>query len=96
MRNAVVTATSINARGDLQVTIGKTVCTGARVGQRLLDVGATVTLRPARTDLFMQQRACTALRRRYTHDGNWLAGRGRQEPKRRDVPLDIVIAAAED
>lgn len=96
VRSAVVTTTSIDAHGDLHVTIGETVCTGARVGQHALDVGATVTLRPTRPDLFMQQRARTALRRRYTHDGNWLAGRGLPKPKRRDVPLDIVVAAAED
>ena len=60
----------------------------ARIGQR-------VTLRPRSVDPRQQRSGRQELHRRYAARRSWLSGGSAPAPRRRDVPLDVVIAAAE-
>jgi hypothetical protein len=60
----------------------------ARVGQR-------ITLRPRSVDPRQQRSGRHELHRRYATRRSWLSGGSAPTPRRRDVPLDVVIAAAE-
>ena len=61
-----------------------------------LSVGDRVSLRARPVDPFQQQRARRNLSQRYRTAGNWLAGRGTPTPRRGNVPLDVVLAAADE
>jgi hypothetical protein len=83
-----VAATRVNANGQLVITIDNAVVRAVRVGQRL-------TLRPRSVDPRQQRSGRQELHRRYAARRSWLSGGGPPTPRRRDVPLDVVIAAAE-
>ena len=57
--------------------------------------GQRVTLRPRAVDLRQQRSNRQELHRRYAARRSWLSGGAPPTPRRRDVPLDVVIAAAE-
>jgi hypothetical protein len=80
----------VTATDRLVVTVGDGVVrAGAlRLGQRL-------TLRPRSIDPRQQRSGRHELRRRYVVRRSWLSGGSPPVPRRRDVPLDVVIAAAE-
>jgi hypothetical protein len=54
-----------------------------------------VTLRPRAVDPRQQRSNRQELHRRYAARRSWLSGGAPPTPRRRDVPLDVVIAAAE-
>jgi hypothetical protein len=85
-----VTATRVTPDERLVVTIGDAnVRPGpARTGQRL-------TLRPRSIDPRQQRSGRRELHRRYAARRSWLSGGAAPTPQRRDVPLDVVVAAAE-
>jgi hypothetical protein len=83
-----VAATRVNGRGQLVITIDSAVVRSARVGQRL-------TLRPRSVDPRQQRGGRQELHRRYAARRSWLSGGAPPTPRRRDVPLDVVVAAAE-
>jgi hypothetical protein len=60
----------------------------ARIGQR-------VTLRPRSVDPRQQRSGRHELHRRYAARRSWLSGGAAPTARRRDVPLDVVVAAAE-
>ena len=62
--------------------------TAERTGDRL-------TLRPGRVDPNMQANARRLAAAGYRRGTNWIAGRGNPVPRRGDVPLDVIVAAAE-
>jgi hypothetical protein len=57
--------------------------------------GQRVTLRPRSVDPRQQRRGRHELHRRYAARRSWLSGGPPPVPRRRDVPLDVVVAAAE-
>ncbi|WP_298462020.1 hypothetical protein [uncultured Cellulomonas sp.] len=57
--------------------------------------GTMLTLRPRRVDPFMQANGRRLMAGNFHRSGNWLAGRGRPVLTRSDVPLDVVVAAAD-
>ena len=57
--------------------------------------GQPVTLRPRGVDPRQQRNNRQELHRRYAARRSWLSGGAPPTPRRRDVPLDVVIAAAE-
>jgi hypothetical protein len=57
--------------------------------------GQRVTLRPRAVDPHQQRSRRQELHRRYAARRSWLSGGAPRAPRRRDVPLDVVIAAAE-
>ena len=58
-------------------------------------VGQRVTLRPRSVDPRQQRSGRQELHRRYAARRSWLSGGSAPAPRRRDVPLDVVVAAAE-
>jgi hypothetical protein len=60
----------------------------ARIGQR-------VTLRPRSVDPRQQRSGRHELHRRNAARRSWLSGGSAPTARRRDVPLDVVVAAAE-
>jgi hypothetical protein len=58
-------------------------------------VGQRVTLRPRSVDPRQQRSGRQELHRRYAARRSWLSGGSTPAPRRRDVPLDVVVAAAE-
>jgi hypothetical protein len=71
------------------VTLSQVQVRGAlRRGQRL-------TLRPRAVDPNQQRSGRHELHRRYAARRSWLSGGSAPNPRRRDVPLDVVIGAAE-
>jgi hypothetical protein len=56
--------------------------------------GQRLTLRPRAVDPRQQQSNRQELHRRYAARRSWLSGGAPPTPRRRDVPLDVVIAAA--
>jgi hypothetical protein len=58
-------------------------------------VGQRVTLRPRSVDPRQQRSGRHELHRRYAARRSWLSGGPSPVPRRREVPLDVVIGAAE-
>lgn len=90
---------SISARIEsTQVTTaGELVLTLTPASRRSpYETGQRLTLRPRRVDPFQQMGARRQRRQRHAAPTNWLATRDCPAPLRRDVPLDIAIAAATD
>jgi hypothetical protein len=85
-----VAATRVTPDERLVVTIGDAIVRPgpARIRQR-------VTLRPRSVDPRQQRSGRQELYRRYSARRSWLSGGPPPAPRRRDVPLDVVIAAAE-
>ena len=85
-----VTGTRVTSDERLVATIGDTIVRPgpARIGQRL-------TLRPQSVDPRQQRSGRQQLHRRYAARRSWLSGGSAPTPRRRDVPLDVAIAAAE-
>ena len=85
-----VVGTRVTGDERLVVTIGDAVVRPgpARIGQRL-------TLRPQSVDPRQQRSGRHELHRRYAARRSWLSGGSPPVPRRREVPLDVVIAAAE-
>ena len=86
-----LTDATITTTGHLLLTLTDTI---ARPGP--LTLGQPVTLRPRAAEANQQQRGRRNLRHRYRATGNWLAGGPTPTTRRRPVPLDVVIAAADD
>ncbi len=85
-----VAATRVTPDERLIVTLTDAVIRPgpARLGQR-------VTLRPRSVDPRQQRSGRQELHRRYAARRSWLSGGAAPIPRRRDVPLDVVVAAAE-
>jgi hypothetical protein len=84
-----VGATRVTADERLVLTLSQTQVRGSlRRGQRL-------TLRPRAIDPNQQRSGRHELHRRYATRRPWLSGGSAPTPHRREVPLDIVIGAAE-
>jgi hypothetical protein len=85
-----VAATRVTTDERLIVTVTDAVVRPgpARVGQR-------VTLRPRSVDPRQQRSGRHELHRRYAARRSWLSGGSPPVPRRRDVLLDVVVAAAE-
>ena len=83
-----VAATRVDAAGRLVITIESSTVRPTRVGQRL-------TLRPRSVDPRQQRGGRLELHRRYAARRSWLSGGAAPTPRRREVPLDVVVAAAE-
>jgi hypothetical protein len=85
-----VAATRVTTDERLVVTITDVIVRPgpARIGQR-------VTLRPRSVDPRQQRSGRQELHRRYAARRSWLSGGSTPAPRRRDVPLDVVVAAAE-
>lgn len=85
-----VAGTRVTSDERLIVTIADAVVRPgpARIGQR-------VTLRPRSVDPRQQRSGRHELHRRYAARRSWLSGGSPPTPRRRDVPLDVVVAAAE-
>lgn len=58
--------------------------------------GERVTLRPRRVDPHMQANARSLAALGYRRGNNWIAGRGKPVTRRGNVPLDVIVAAADD
>lgn len=86
-----LTAVTIAPDKRLVLTVHDTI---VRPGQ--LSVGDTLTLRPRAVDPRQQRNGRQLTSERYQAHRNWLAGRAPAPRVRRDVPLDVVISAAED
>jgi hypothetical protein len=85
-----VAATRVTADERLVVTI-----TDAVVRPGPAHIGQRVTLRPRSVDPRQQRSGRHELHRRYAARRSWLSGGSPPVPRRRDVPLDVVVAAAE-
>ncbi|HLZ20701.1 MAG TPA: hypothetical protein VKQ30_01075 [Ktedonobacterales bacterium] len=85
-----VAATRVTTDERLVVTVTDAVVRSgpARIGQR-------VTRRPRSVDPRQQRSGRHELHRRYAARRSWLSGGSPPVPRRRDVPLDVVVAAAE-
>jgi hypothetical protein len=85
-----VAGTRVTGDERLVITIADAVVRPgpAHVGQR-------VTLRPRSVDPRQQRSGRQELHRRYAARRSWLSGGYAPAPRRRDVPLDVVVAAAE-
>lgn len=86
-----VHAATVGADGALTLTVGDLVARGLAAAAP----GGRVTLRPARIDPFMHGRGRQMQAGALYRPGNWIAGRGAAVRRRGDVPLDVVIAAAD-
>jgi hypothetical protein len=84
-----VVATRVLPDERLLITIGVAITRAnvLRAGQRL-------TLRPRSVDPRLQCSGRQELHRRYAARRSWLSGGPPPVPRRRDVPLDVVVAAA--
>lgn len=85
-----VDATSVTAGERLVVTIGDAILRAGAIG-----LGRRLTLRPRSVDPRQQRSGRHELHRRYAARRSWLSGGPPPVPRRRDVPLDVVVAAAE-
>jgi hypothetical protein len=85
-----VAATRVTPNERLVVTI-----TDAVVRPGPAHIGQRVTLRPRSVDPRQQRSGRHELHRRYAARRSWLSGGSVPAPRRRDVPLDVVVAAAE-
>jgi hypothetical protein len=86
-----VVSSRVTAGERLVLSVGNAVIrAGAlRLGQRL-------TLRPRSVDPRQQRSGRNELRRRYVARRSWLSGGPPPVARRRDVPLDVVIARPSD
>ena len=64
--------------------------------RKALSIGDRITLRPSRVDPNMQTTARRLASSGYRRGTNWIAGRGTPISRRGDVPLDVIVAAADD
>jgi hypothetical protein len=84
-----VAKTRVTTKEQLVLTLSQVQVRGSlRRGQRL-------TLRPRAVDPNQQRSGRHELHRRYAAGHSWLSGGSAPSPRRRDVPLDVVIGAAE-
>jgi hypothetical protein len=83
-----VLATRVDGTGRLVITIDSSTLRPTNVGQRL-------TLRPRSVDPRQLRGGRQELHRRYAARRSWLSGGAAPTPRRREVPLDVVVAAAE-
>lgn len=83
-----VAATRVTPQEQLVVTIGDAIL-------RSVSIGQCITLRPRSIDPRQQRSGRQEIHRRYAARRSWLSGGAAPSPRRRDVPLDVVIAAAE-
>lgn len=90
-----LTGSVYEATIDTAAHLTITVAGIARKQAHALTVGDRVTLRPGRVDPNMQTSARTLAAAGYRRGTNWIAGRGKPVPRRGDVPLDVIVAAAE-
>jgi len=86
-----ITRTHIDADAHLTLTVEgiPTRCKDGQPGER-------VTIRPRRVDPHMQANARTLAALGYRRGNNWIAGRGKPVARRGTVPLDVIVAAADD
>lgn len=89
--SGTITATHIDADARLTLTL-EGIPTRSKDGQP----GERVTIRPRRVDPHMQASARTLAALGYRRGNNWIAGRGKPLPRRGNVPLDVIVAAADD
>lgn len=89
--DAVIAGASIDRDARLTITV-----TGIRTRDTALTPGMRVTLRPARVDPNIQARARSLAATGYRRGANWIAGRGNPITRRGNVPMDVIVAAAED
>lgn len=83
-----ITATAVDPTGALFLTLSGT-------GRQSAEVGSRITLRPRRVSIHQQRRARALRSTRQKASANWLSTRQCPTPARREVPLDIAIAAAD-
>jgi hypothetical protein len=84
-----VAETRVTTDEHLLLTLSQVQVRGPlRRGQRL-------TLRPRAVDPNQQRSGRHELHRRYAARRSWLSGGSAPDPRRREVPLDVVIGAAE-
>jgi hypothetical protein len=86
----VVVKTRVTCAERLMLTIGDAI---TRAGS--IRLGLRVTLRPRSVDPRQQRSGRHEFHRRYAARRSWLSGGPPPAPRRRDVPLDVVVAAAE-
>lgn len=86
-----IAAAQIDSSGRLTLTI-------EALPRQARDIrhGDRLTVRPARVDPDMQTTARRLAVISYRRGTNWIAGRGKPQVRRGDVPLDVVAAAAEE
>ncbi len=89
--SAVLTASSITGDGRLLL-----VLTGAPRTVARLSPGDLLTVRAARITAAGQVNSRRTLSARYRHRRNWLAAGVAPAVTRRSVPLDVIVAAAEN
>jgi hypothetical protein len=89
---AILSAARVRDDDRLVVTLEDVLL---RPSKPPLAIGQRITLRPRTLDPRQQQSGRLELRRRYTARRSWLSGGAAPVPRRRDVPLDVAIAAAE-
>lgn len=86
----VVESTTIDATGQLTITIS-----GIPPRNTALPAGDRATLRPAPVDPHMQANARGLAAAGYKRGTNWIAGHGKPTTRRGNVPLDVIVAAAD-
>jgi len=91
LRDGEIEAAAMGTDAALDIAVRDAVFRPSPLG-----VGDRVSLRARPVDPFQQQRARRNLSQRYRTAGNWLAGRGTPTPRRGNVPLDVVLAAADE
>jgi hypothetical protein len=89
--SGTIASAHIDAAARLTVTV-EGIGKRSKEGQP----GDRVTLRPRRVDPHMQANARSLAALGYRRGTNWIAGRGKPVPRRGDVPLDVIVAAADD
>jgi len=93
---ATIEDTRMSSTGELILTLDALSALGKKNNATALAVGDTVELRSERVTASQQQHARRNRRGRYLGGGNWLIGTHTPSPTRRDVPWDVVVAAATD
>lgn len=89
--SGVLASVTVTAAQNLALQVSSPL-----VRRGALAEGDVVTLRPKAVDPQRQNRGRGNLRASYRTAGNWLARRRAPVPRRREVPLDVVVAAADD
>jgi hypothetical protein len=87
-----VDTVTVSPDRQLVITVRDTIL---RPGPAALKVGDLLTLRPRAVDPRQQTRGRTRTRSQYLRTGNWLARTTAPTARRRDVPLDVAISAAD-
>ena len=85
-----VVSSSVTSGERLTLGIGDAIVRAGAAG-----IGERLTLRPRSVDPRQQRSGRHELHRRYAARRSWLSGGPPPTPRRRDVPLDVVVAAAE-